>query len=1089
MGPQNLNNYYFNKLDARLDYSSYYDFFLAADEKDYNKEVIYSPYIICVWDHLDDYLSGITFSSNCLGFWIDLNDTNSTWQPNLSCNQYYDNNTLLSLSYWENHTPTISNAKCSCPKCENSVYTANTNFVESICDVGLTGIDNSLVKYMSGNTTEYDWCLREFISLTAITGTVTGTTTPTSGICYFSGATWSPTTPTEVSTETAFQFLYPCNVSGLTSTGTSITNNFEIIKNNLQYSGCCVFTGSSAYTVTLSKAKIIQSGSSVNLGIFTAHTTTNVGYLKVPCQVESLKLWVEMPDQYKYDHLHYDRRFKMKQITGYTQHRTNYSIVSVTGGTEGYYQQLYGGFYQGFYQLDGYPYKVLPNRPECGWTVETLLKIRTGDTACDTHFITCGVSMSIASPSGVVLVNYPNHGQEVGNIVTVTNSLNSDFNTDLYPEDFAVITEIVNDNQFRYNSGRVVIPSGTTTGCVLFYEKKTFTDILLEQNPLGTVTASLSVPYGASSFSLQQPVDFGFNLTSNLDDHGNPWNLDYDDITTIVPSGFTYSTTEFILGATGTTDITLYYPVLHNTLNDIYPNNAGFFYYLGTRAENKFHNYYSAETYLQTCDQKDYSCEGPSVPLITSATTYVGCPPQPKTIKSTYDSKLDVLSNSFGLRLTPWNNEAQTGYTVGYRAIYYTGDCITTYSHKKIIDCDNNVTYTKDECVTGLTYSSGFTVVEKYSPTICGLSGATYRAEEPWVLISARFRRNFCYEGCDILNRGGFNDLVYIPVTDTVGYIDSGIGNATSSLVREAPLMPGFNDQGNKVGVTGQYTGEGIPTGLCVSAGCPPPSGCTSDYTKLTEKIRFSKLWSDEIGYRKGTLTIFVNGRPVLVDDDFEEIIPRRLNTEPQKQVAVPYNISWGGGSQGLYENLTFTSSGTTIEICPPYQQDPTDLGLLIERYFAGTYDGGISQIRQYIKPLGNDEIFHNFLVNKFRYDLIDCIKDCTVCDPCPVLYVLECESLDLILNYTTPNMDEVAVNELNQYVTTPPYVGVKFISTVSENVSSYVITKYPDNGLGVPEIVTTPFNALPDDVIYVKIIKINTNKNSKVTLIGNLYR
>ena len=48
MGTQNLNNYYFNKLDARLDYSSYYDIFLASDERDYNREVIFSPYLICV---------------------------------------------------------------------------------------------------------------------------------------------------------------------------------------------------------------------------------------------------------------------------------------------------------------------------------------------------------------------------------------------------------------------------------------------------------------------------------------------------------------------------------------------------------------------------------------------------------------------------------------------------------------------------------------------------------------------------------------------------------------------------------------------------------------------------------------------------------------------------------------------------------------------------------------------------------------------------------------------------------------------------------------------------------------------------------
>ena len=46
MGPQNLNNYYFNKLDAKLDYTSYYDFFLVSDERDFNREVVYSKNII-----------------------------------------------------------------------------------------------------------------------------------------------------------------------------------------------------------------------------------------------------------------------------------------------------------------------------------------------------------------------------------------------------------------------------------------------------------------------------------------------------------------------------------------------------------------------------------------------------------------------------------------------------------------------------------------------------------------------------------------------------------------------------------------------------------------------------------------------------------------------------------------------------------------------------------------------------------------------------------------------------------------------------------------------------------------------------------
>ena len=46
MATQNINNYYFNRLDIRADDSSYTDFFLVADEKQYDQEVIYSPYLI-----------------------------------------------------------------------------------------------------------------------------------------------------------------------------------------------------------------------------------------------------------------------------------------------------------------------------------------------------------------------------------------------------------------------------------------------------------------------------------------------------------------------------------------------------------------------------------------------------------------------------------------------------------------------------------------------------------------------------------------------------------------------------------------------------------------------------------------------------------------------------------------------------------------------------------------------------------------------------------------------------------------------------------------------------------------------------------
>ena len=48
-----------------------------------------------------------------------------------------------------------------------------------------------------------------------------------------------------------------------------------------------------------------------------------------------------------------------------------------------------------------------------------------------------------------------------------------------------------------------------------------------------------------------------------------------------------------------------------------------------------------------------------------------------------------------------------------------------------------------------------------------------------------------------------------------------------------------------------------------------------------------------------------------MVIENFEEIIPRELNCEKEKQLGVPFNISWGGGSQGLHDHLIFKECST----------------------------------------------------------------------------------------------------------------------------------------------------------------------------------
>ena len=51
---------------------------------------------------------------------------------------------------------------------------------------------------------------------------------------------------------------------------------------------------------------------------------------------------------------------------------------------------------------------------------------------------------------------------------------------------------------------------------------------------------------------------------------------------------------------------------------------------------------------------------------------------------------------------------------------------------------------------------------------------------------------------------------------------------------------------------------------------------------------------------RDGKLVFYVNGRSIWSIDDFPEYYFKNFNNEREKQIGVPYSISWGGGSFGL---------------------------------------------------------------------------------------------------------------------------------------------------------------------------------------------
>jgi hypothetical protein len=483
------------------------------------------------------------------------------------------------------------------------------------------------------------------------------------------------------------------------------------------------------------------------------------------------------------------------------------------------------------------------------------------------------------------------------------------------------------------------------------------------------------------------------------------------------------------------------------TLNEIYPENAEIFFYFGTRAENKFYHHADGspncfpeynrvtnglEECVQTCaccnqqitnsrciyvypprsenNQHDphlnYGCDlcngnkdkkltcgcdcgeqacdlcgwecfthqcdniitptptptpnptptpdcnNPTpvcTPTCTTCDTCDECENCPSTgftsVENTCESNplFDSMSNAIAIKLCGSKNNPQ----IGVKIFRWTGNCETTGT-----------------CVTGQTYVTGYTIDEYCSPDgiydYCEVVNPPYLLEEHWFQVDVVWERYTWLDICDLWWRGGLGDITKFE------YLDS-LANDTTKLIK------------------------------------PPITHGTAIAEKI-ELVNLDQSWLDDTQLRMGRLKIYVNGKIFFKIENIEEIIPRALSTDKERQLGVPFNISWGGGTQGLRENLTF-SACTALD--GKYIQDPecfsTELlnttslaglqtNILLEQNFAGTFEGGISQFRMYVEPLSAPEVKHNFLLLKDTFDMLnpDC-PDCNtiVCLPNDFTYVL----------------------------------------------------------------------------------------------------
>ena len=347
------------------------------------------------------------------------------------------------------------------------------------------------------------------------------------------------------------------------------------------------------------------------------------------------------------------------------------------------------------------------------------------------------------------------------------------------------------------------------------------------------------------------------------------------------------------------------------TLNDIYPENKGFFFYMGTRAENKFWNRFDgADTGCTSACTVDAGCtdtlsEWCTIPketniFIGSGSTAIPLyPSQTTTVEITNPFLIYGRAHSGGTRCVSCGGEI-TG--LGSETICsYDGKPISITTPKTIVTNTQNPFLVYGRAHSGGTrcVSCGGTPSGLGNETICSFSGFDE---------SIQFQ-NINYNLDIIDNALGFR----IKDDGSIGY--------------------------RLLTVTGQCSGNTYITGVTVEEKYSE-SGLIGDKTWTSVIIRYTTndYYDDcELGIkpkRKGKLMFYINGKLKFTVNNFSEFIAKRLEEHMEKQVAVPFNMSLGGGSQGLIETQTFDG------------RDLEDLGLPIQENFAGTFIGGISKFK-----------------------------------------------------------------------------------------------------------------------------------------------
>jgi hypothetical protein len=400
------------------------------------------------------------------------------------------------------------------------------------------------------------------------------------------------------------------------------------------------------------------------------------------------------------------------------------------------------------------------------------------------------------------------------------------------------------------------------------------------------------------------------------------------------------------------------------TLNDAYPDNYGFFLYFGTRAENKYWDQFFGNNTGCTS-----ACTVPDTACTDTVTAFCTVPKE---------SDITIIDeNGFGIPLIPPQVKVDlitNQFLIYGRARDVSSERLTGETGTIILSAITNATSGDTGC--HFNYGSYDGLGTKTVYTYDGEGIAVARISErnasdtnPFLIYgrSAGYNTGATC-GCSAADDSGYGTQTtseynrYEPITQldyNLDIIDNALGfriKPDGSIGYRLMTVTGScvtNDVGERIyqsGVTIQeeYSASGMVK--------------TDEWSYVVVKFvtNYEEICDDLIPkQRTGKLMFYVNARLKFVVNDFPEFIARRLDEHRLKQVGVPFNISLGGGTQGLADSMTFDGP------------DDSDIALPLEQNFGGSFIGYISQFKFNICNLSFNDIYRNYLLDANRYNIV----------------------------------------------------------------------------------------------------------------------